>query len=184
MSENDLSLAHWPLRCRLAETHTGADLFCLYMNALRLSTSQIRFSFGLGLQKTMNSSKLCISFAAYGTRHSCLFGINHIVLIVAAGCLITASPAYAAVRTYFLPEIEGYRADSCLADKHTCGKPVADAWCQANGWTTALVFQRESLPVVTRTVDSHEFCFGPACIAFRQIKCFTPTVATAPPPNG
>jgi hypothetical protein len=96
------------------------------------------------------------------------------MLVAAAGLLAAAQPAAAAVRTYFSPEIDGYLAGACLADGRTCGKPAADAWCRAKGWYTALIFQRDSAPAVTRLVDSGELCAGPACIAFRQIKCFSP----------
>lgn len=109
---------------------------------------------------------------------------NQLFLTLLAASFAAASPASAAVRTYFAPELEGYRASSCLADGHTCGKPAADAWCQANGWQSALIFQREQQPAVTRIVDSRELCSGPACIAFRQIKCFTPKTASAAPLSG
>jgi hypothetical protein len=106
-------------------------------------------------------------------------------LVATAGLLAIANPAAAAVRTYFSPEIGGYLAGSCLADGRSCGKPAADAWCKTKGWNNALIFQRDTAPAVTRLIDSGELCAGPACMAFRQIKCFSPETAEASPaPSG
>jgi hypothetical protein len=97
--------------------------------------------------------------------------------LMLAVLVASAAPGTAAVRTYFSPELQGYRASSCLADGRTCGKPAADAWCRLNGWSSALIFQREPEPGVTRIVDSGDLCSGPACTSFRQIKCYTPETA-------
>lgn len=97
----------------------------------------------------------------------------------ALAALVLSTPASAGVRTYFSPEIDGFRASLCLADGQTCGKPAADAWCRIQGWESALIFQRDQTPLTTRIVDSGELCSGPACVAFRQIKCISTSSATA-----
>ncbi len=87
--------------------------------------------------------------------------------------LLAASPAEAAVRNYFAPELDGARLDACLAGANTCGKPAADAFCKAEGFIEALIFQRET-GVSTKRLDSGEICDGGSCTAFKQIKCFSP----------
>jgi hypothetical protein len=82
-----------------------------------------------------------------------------------------AQPAAAAqVRNFFAPEVDGARIDACL---HTgvCGKPAADAFCRAQGYDRAMIFQREDF-ASTRVIDSEKTCSGD-CTAFRQVKCFT-----------
>lgn len=91
-----------------------------------------------------------------------------LALLLAAS---VAEPAAAAqVRNFFAPEVGGTRIDACL---HTgaCGKPAADAFCRAQGYDRAMIFQREGF-ASTRAIDSEKTCTG-ACTAFRQVKCFT-----------
>jgi hypothetical protein len=87
--------------------------------------------------------------------------------------VLAASSAEAAVRNYFAPELDGARLDACLSGETTCGKPAADAFCKAQGFSEALIFQRET-GVSTKRLDSGEICEGGNCIAFKQIKCFSP----------
>jgi hypothetical protein len=88
--------------------------------------------------------------------------------------LFAAVPAEAAVRNYFAPELDGARLDACLTGETSCGKPAADAFCKAQGFTEALIFQRETGGVPTKRLDSGEICEGGGCTAFKQIKCFSP----------
>jgi hypothetical protein len=87
--------------------------------------------------------------------------------------LFAASPAEAAVRNYFAPQLDGARLDACLAGENSCGKPAADAFCKTQGFAQALTFQREA-GASTRRLDSGELCEGDGCTAFKQIKCFSP----------
>lgn len=87
--------------------------------------------------------------------------------------LLAASPVEAAVRNYFAPEWDGTRLDACLTAATTCGKPAADAFCKAQGFTEALIFQREA-GSSTKRLHSGEICEGDGCTAFKQIKCFSP----------
>jgi hypothetical protein len=86
----------------------------------------------------------------------------------------TASMGHATVRNYFHPELNGTRLDSCLAGQNNCGKPAADAFCVAQGFSAALIFQRESA-VSTRQAVSDSICEGASCMSFRQIKCISPS---------
>ncbi|MBC8037337.1 MAG: hypothetical protein H7X89_08980 [Rhizobiales bacterium] len=85
--------------------------------------------------------------------------------------LLSGAFAQATVRTYFAPEQEGKRLDSCLTDAGDCGKPAADAFCQRQGFDTSLLFQREAMDSTIR-LGTGGLCTGPACTSFRQIKCY------------
>lgn len=92
--------------------------------------------------------------------------------LLIATILATALPslAEASVRNYFAPQWEGARLDACLAGSRACGKQVADAFCKAQGFDTAILFQREPAQF-TRKLDSVAMCEGGNCLSFRQIKC-------------
>lgn len=92
--------------------------------------------------------------------------------LLAAALLVSAcAPASAAqVRNFFSPVVEGVRVDACL-EGGECGKPAADAFCRAQGYDHAMIFQRERFSA-TRMVDTGKAC-SEACTAFRQVKCFT-----------
>jgi hypothetical protein len=85
--------------------------------------------------------------------------------------VILPASAEAAMRNFFLPQIDGTRVDSCLASG-SCGKPAADAFCKLEGYDRAMIFQRESV-LEARAIDSDQLCAGQSCSSFRQIKCFT-----------
>jgi hypothetical protein len=86
--------------------------------------------------------------------------------------LVAGNSAQATVRNYFAPEQAGLRLDSCLTGFTDCGKPAADAFCQAEGFEIAIIFQREAA-IQTIRLGNGEFCTGPTCTSFRQIKCYT-----------
>lgn len=88
--------------------------------------------------------------------------------------LLSASSAHATVRNFFAPESQGLRLDSCLTGDHDCGKPAADAFCRAQGFETALIFQREAAAETIR-FGNGAFCTGSACVSFKQIKCYSAT---------
>ncbi|HUR43374.1 MAG TPA: hypothetical protein VMZ01_04665 [Aestuariivirga sp.] len=92
----------------------------------------------------------------------------------AALLLLLTAPnfAQATVRNYFAPEQAGLRLDSCLTGAADCGKPAADAFCKAEGFETAIIFQRE-VALQTIRLGNGAFCTGPTCTSFRQIKCYT-----------
>ena len=95
------------------------------------------------------------------------------LLVLAIFLLLTGGgDSRAAVRNFFAPQVDGNRIDSCLASAGTCGKPAADAFCKAEGYDNAILFQREPL-AQTRRLGSGEICEGGACSGFKQIKCFT-----------
>ncbi len=98
--------------------------------------------------------------------------MRQVVSFAAATLLLMsfAPGAEAGVRNYFSPVVEGARIDACMAEG-VCGKPVADAFCKAQGYDNALIFQREPFQS-TRVLDSGITCTS-SCTAFKQIKCFS-----------
>lgn len=92
--------------------------------------------------------------------------------LLASLVLLTLIPdAQAAeVRNYFAPQLKGQRINACLSDG-ACGKAAADAFCKAEGYDEAMLFQRERSDSA-RAIDSDELCDG-NCTAFRQVKCYT-----------
>lgn len=96
--------------------------------------------------------------------------------------ILSGSFAHAAVRNYFAPEVDGKRLDSCLAGKRDCGKPAADAFCKAQGFDNALIFQREAA-AATRHLGNGASCAGDSCTSFKQIKCYAPDGTAAAAQN-
>lgn len=92
------------------------------------------------------------------------------LILLFAACQVL--PADASVRNFFAPQWQGARLDSCLSGKTSCGKPVADAFCKAEGFDTAILFQREP-GLLTRQIESSQRCEGAACTSFKQIKCYS-----------
>lgn len=92
--------------------------------------------------------------------------------LTVALCIVSIlSPASATVRSYFAPQWNGARLSACTSDGQ-CGKPAADAWCLAEGYERAILFQREPVKSsATPGVDT--VCTTHTCVGFRQIKCFT-----------
>ncbi|MBI2718923.1 MAG: hypothetical protein HY245_04700 [Rhizobiales bacterium] len=102
--------------------------------------------------------------------------------LFAAVLLATAyQPAHATVRNFFNPGFDGARLDSCLSSASDCGKPAADAFCRREGFSEALIFQREPASL-TRRLGNGQACTGPSCTGFRQIKCYS-GISRAGPAN-
>jgi hypothetical protein len=93
-------------------------------------------------------------------------------IFIIATVLLTATPSFAAVKTYFAPQHDGTRLSSCLADNNTCGKAVADAFCQREGFSESILFAREAVSEA-RLLDGETLCSGSACEAFTRIKCYS-----------
>lgn len=49
-------------------------------------------------------------------------------------------PAKAELRSFLVPANDGYGVADCLAEAGSCGRIVADAWCQAQGMKQAASF--------------------------------------------
>jgi hypothetical protein len=98
--------------------------------------------------------------------------------LASLGILLLATTAgEASVRNFFSPVVEGSRIDSCLNGQTDCGKPAADAFCVKEGFTEAILFQREAASS-TRQLGSDAMCEGDTCVSFRRIKCIGPAETT------
>ena len=83
-----------------------------------------------------------------------------------------ASPeANAAARSFSQPMLKGQRIASCLDGTTGCGKPAADAFCQLQGYSEAILFQRQLAPA-TMSLQAENICQSGTCEAFSQIKCY------------
>jgi hypothetical protein len=91
-------------------------------------------------------------------------------LISLAILAATAASGHASARNYFLPNVNGVRLASCLANPDSCGKPAADAFCVEQGFSQAIMFQREPASSTVQ-LNSDTMCEGASCTSFRQIKC-------------
>jgi hypothetical protein len=87
--------------------------------------------------------------------------------------LLAMPQAHASTRSYFTPMADGQRVGACLSDGATCGKVVADQFCQREGFAESILFSREAVASAWQ-MDSGKLCEGPLCQAFTRIKCFQP----------
>lgn len=66
--------------------------------------------------------------------------------IVGAGLSLSVLPTTGTVaaanaqRTFLIPASDGYGVADCISSKSECGKIVADAWCEAQGFIKASSF--------------------------------------------
>ena len=93
---------------------------------------------------------------------------------LAGTVMLHTATAEAGVRSFFSPQLEDARVAFCTQSSEECGKPVADAWCQVNGFDEAVLFQREEIPgdiLATLYPDTGARCDDETCTSFHQIKC-------------
>ena len=94
-------------------------------------------------------------------------------VVFIAAALAHSAAANAEVRNFFSPQVEDARVAFCMQSGE-CGKPVADAWCQVNGFDEAVLFQRQETPDGLLAIlysDTGARCSGETCTSFLQIKC-------------
>ncbi|MCO5092694.1 hypothetical protein [Bosea sp. (in: a-proteobacteria)] len=66
--------------------------------------------------------------------------------IVAAGISLSIMPAGRSAaaageqRTFLIPASDGYGVADCIASRAECGRIVADAWCESQGFGKAVAF--------------------------------------------
>jgi hypothetical protein len=97
-----------------------------------------------------------------------------IVMLLPGAMMLHSATADAGVRNFFSPQVENARLAFCLQSSDQCGKPVADAWCQVNGFEEAVLFQREEVSgdiLATMYPDTGARCDAETCTSFHQIKC-------------
>ena len=91
------------------------------------------------------------------------------VLSIAAADAASDSPVY--WHDFWLPQYHHERLSYCLADKQTCGKAVADRYCQLLGYEQS---QRSTIAHNVGRVsylDHKNCCVGWRCAGFKLIRC-------------
>lgn len=97
-----------------------------------------------------------------------------IAMMFSGAMMLSSAAAEAGVRNFFSPQVEDARLGFCLQSSDECGKPVADAFCQVNGFDEAVLFQREEVSggiLATMYPDTGARCDAETCTSFHQIKC-------------
>ena len=95
------------------------------------------------------------------------------LLLGALVVIAFSTSAYAELRTFRQPRMNGMRLDWCLTWATDGGKPAADAFCEARGFEGAMSFTNEPnvgsyepTRLITGQVCRESFCNG-----FGQITC-------------
>lgn len=64
----------------------------------------------------------------------------------------TSSSTSGAQGVFVVPANDGYGVGECLTSGATCGRVVADAWCQTQGYAHAVSFRPAAAEDITGTV--------------------------------
>jgi hypothetical protein len=81
--------------------------------------------------------------------------------LIAAGSSLALVPTEAAfpakgqVGTFLVPPNDGYGIADCLAGGHECGRTVAESYCQAKGFHSALAFGPVAKEDITGTTSAN-----------------------------
>ena len=77
------------------------------------------------------------------------------ILALLACCAVAPSAAQAAgLRTYIIPESDGYGIAECFTGERGCARVVSDAWCEAHGNGGVIAYGRAedaTASIVTQT---------------------------------
>jgi hypothetical protein len=93
--------------------------------------------------------------------------------MVLAAALCASVSAQAERRIFIIAnDAEGYGVDRCLASGATCGKVVANAYCQARDFAQAKSFRKVDRDDVTGAVPANSAnCRASSCDEFVAIEC-------------
>ena len=93
--------------------------------------------------------------------------------MVLAAALCASISAQAERRIFIIAnDADGYGVDRCLASGATCGKAVANAYCQARDFAQAMSFHKVDRDDVTGAVPTTGAnCRGSSCDEFVAIEC-------------
>ena len=89
------------------------------------------------------------------------------------GLLISCVQAASGViyRNYWYPTYHGQRVAYCLLGDKTCGRPVADLYCQTMGYKKSKHIIKGYNVGLTRYLVSNARCQGWTCNGFKMIQC-------------
>jgi hypothetical protein len=96
-----------------------------------------------------------------------------VAAIAFAGALCASASAQAERRIFIIAnDADGYGVDRCLASGASCGRAVANAYCQAREFAQARSFRKVDRDDVTGAVPANGVnCRGGSCDAFVAIEC-------------
>lgn len=104
--------------------------------------------------------------------------MKRIVGMVAVLSICTSTMAASEWYThdFWGPRLHGKRLSYCLADNKTCGKEVADKYCQMQGYDGSRRTTIDYNLGVTRYLDSTKNCVGWTCSGFKLLQCSAQTL--------
>jgi len=109
----------------------------------------------------------------FGSDQTC---VNHDYCTAFA--YITCSGEIPSERVFVNPVWKNRRLDVCVTWSTNCGKPAADAFCKANGFSESFEFVVDATPsgAPTRLIGTDQICDDskadkPFCTGFQQIIC-------------
>ena len=79
--------------------------------------------------------------------------IAGLCLAAAAALSMPGVQAAGAEKTFLIPANDGYGVAECLTGTGACGKVVADAWCEAQGFASAASYSTAASDEYTGAID-------------------------------
>lgn len=68
--------------------------------------------------------------------------------------LLAAPPAFAQnIASFVVANDDGYGVDTCLTSGAACGKPIATAWCVANGYDRSVDIRPQTAADITGDIS-------------------------------
>jgi hypothetical protein len=88
-----------------------------------------------------------------------MLGMGTAVFFAAASLTLlpNGTQASSTEATFMVPAADGYGVAECLIGNQACGQVVANAWCEAHGYTKAVSFRQVSPDEITGTIQKASF---------------------------
>jgi hypothetical protein len=80
--------------------------------------------------------------------------------------IVSSLAANAGTRSFILPDNDGYGLAECLIEGSSCGRIVADAWCESQGLGRSTEFGRADPTDITASLKSASAGFSGAAASF------------------
>ena len=88
-----------------------------------------------------------------------MLGMGTAVFFAAASLTLlpNGTQASSTEATFMVPAADGYGAAECLISNQACGQVVANAWCEAHGYSKAISFRQVSPDEITGNIQKASF---------------------------
>lgn len=138
-----------------------ANQYCHLMGYEKASRAVIEYNVGLTNYLASNSS--CRGWGCHGFN-----------LIECSNKIIhkPEAPYYYRLKKFAFPRFEHYRVDWCLEKNKHCGRSTAYSFCRRLGYMKEKSYKKETGLPATKTLGTHELCFGSKCSGFKEIICY------------